>query len=287
MSSDTRQVNLLDRIAEVLAHQVPDLEWQPSRGLVRRGAVRGPLYRIGLGRRGNFAWFLCHGLTPSDPRRLLEITSGLVGPSRLVQSPHVAVAHLEATWPWRLSPEGQANLLAADLHLLLGHGNLPATPIVDARMHRPRATLMPSDGLIELPAGKGCWEARLGRGRAAMQVTFHRPHAQAISISTFVANWTAESDLEEQAAAHLATMMNGRLRWVRLVLRDTAINAAITVPEAEFGEQAWALGRDALAQAIQSCRAALRLVQTPSVAAEFLRRYPLRTGNFREMSKNA
>ena len=125
--------------------------------------------------------------------------------------------------------------------------------------------------MAELPAVEGCWEARTGRGRTAMQVTLRRPHAQAISVSTFVANWTAEGGLAEQAAARLAAIMNGRLRWVRLVLCDTAINAEVTLPADAFGEQTWALARDALAQATRSCRAALRLVQSPTVAAEFMR----------------
>ena len=272
MSPDTRDIRVLDTIAEAMAHEVPGLDWPSSSRPARRGVVWQPLYRLGLGRRGGFGWFSCHGLVPVDPRILLEMTSSLVGPSRVVQRSGAAAAHVEATWPWRLSADGQAHLLAAGLQWLLGRGVAAPLPDADGTGSRPWDSLMAGEGLTELPAAEGCRELRTGRpGRAAMQVTLRRPCPKALSISTFVANWTAEGDLAEQATARLVTLMNGRLRWVRLVLGDGAISAEVTLPADQFDEQTWGLAREAMAQASRSCRAALRLIQTPAVAAEFMR----------------
>jgi len=275
MSSDIHEVDVLEKIAGAMTQEISGLQWRPSRWLAKRGAVCGRRYRLGLACRGGFGWLTCHGLAPADPHRLWEITSTLAGPSRLVQSPHAATAHLEATWPWRLlPPDAQTALLVSDLQWLLGRMEHPAASVTDDLGERLRGALATSGDIVELPAAADCWEVRVGRGRGTIQVSFRRPRAQAITASTFVTNWTADGYREEQAAARLAAMMNGRLRWVRLVLRDTAINAEVTLPARALSEQTWAPARDALVQAAKSCRAALRLVQCPAVAAEFLRLYP-------------
>jgi len=275
MSSHTCEIDVLGRTAEALVREIPGLEWRPPSGQMRRGIVHGPRYYLALGRRGNFGWFSCHGLVPAEPRTFWEMNSALIGPSRLVQLLSANVAHLEATWPWLITPEPQAAILAADLRRLLGPTEFSMAQKGGRSEHFSGSVLKANDSVLPLPTVGSWWEARVGRGSAARQVAFRRPHAQAVAASTLVANWTAEGSLEQQAAARLAMMINRRLRWVRLVLYDTTINAEVTLPDEGFHEQMWGLVRDALTQAVRSCRTALRLVQSPAVAAQFLRLYPL------------
>jgi len=168
----------------------------------------------------------------------------------------------------------QAELLAADLHRLLGGGGggeRTALPLSgDLRKHLC-GIMRAQDRLAELPASAGTLEVRAGLGREAVQVSVRRPCAEAIEVCAFVANWVAEGDLEREAAARLAFMLHARLRWVRLVWREgTRIEVAVAIPPDAFTAHVWGLARQAIGQATVSCRRVLRLVQSPPVAAEFL-----------------
>ena len=91
-----------------------------------------------------------------------------------------------------------------------------------------------------------------------------------LSLATLVTDWVADGEVGQWAACSLVLLLNGRLRWARLCLRDGALEGEVSIPVRGISRRLWELARDALAEAV-SLRERLRIIQVPAVAAEFER----------------
>lgn len=267
---------LLDRLAGALKGMVPGLHCRPRRGLILRGGLGVPGYRLCLASRGRFGALVCRGFTAVDPRLLVDMSSGMCGPARLERRRASGRPRLVASWPWQLPADHLARLLAADLRWVLGREPGPPSrpPVSPSLRQRLKDVVAAETRLTELPSAGEGWDFVAGRGASAMQLRARQPNRHAVALSTLVANWRAMDPVTQRAASTVILMLNGRLRWVRLTLRGTAVEAEITLPVAAVSQEAWKLARHALDQAVRSCRQTLRLIQAPEVAAAFERIHP-------------
>ena len=268
--------NRLAVLAAALRTRVPGLCWRPRGRLARHGTVGVPGYRLRLVRRGHFVWLVCQGFVAADPRLLVDMTSGMCGPARMVQRRPSGRPFLAACWPVRLSAEHQAKLLAADLRWILGAepGSPSPLPVAESVRQHLKNVASADARIAEVPSTGRSWDFMTGRRAGAMQLRAWQPNENAVALNTLVTNWRAEGQTARCATAAVMLMLNARLRWVRLVLRDTAIEAEVTLPVSAVTQEAWRLARQALGQAVASCRETLRLIQAPEVAAAFEHVHP-------------
>ena len=114
-----------------------------------------------------------------------------------------------------------------------------------------------------------------------MQFRVEQRHPDCLSLTTLVTDWFAEGRAAQRAACTLILLLNARLRWVRLCLRDDAIEGEVTLPLRGISRRLWELSRVPLAEAA-SLRETLRIIQVPAVAREFERIHGRRETNERE-----
>ena len=266
----------LERLAGSLHDAVPQIRWPDmdrSRQVIR-GVIDEAGYKLVLGRRGQFGLLGCYGISNVEPVELMEVNSALSGPLRLVQRSPSSNPHVSATWPLSGAVEAQAQCLAPDIQrLVVGDTHLPRdADSIDPQLRRWIKDLASAqDHLADVPSNDGGCVFTIGGGPTSLQISCLQRQAHLVAVSTLAANWVANTRCERNTACRLLFMLNARLRWTRLVLRETAIKAEVTLPVAELNERTWKLLKQALVQAVKACRETLRVGQLPDVAAAFER----------------
>lgn len=270
--SSVRVANL-KLLAELLDKALPEIRWHQYRSNGLDGTLAGSICRLWFDRRDKFGWLLCRHLAEAGLKKLVQKTSIIYGPSRLVRQAATGAIGLVASWPVQIPVEAQATVLAADLRIVLNSGfpnALPSVPISSHAKQRLKDVAASRCSIKEIPTNGKTWDFIVeGRGSTTSQFSAWQPNESAVLLNTLVTNWTADARGTVSATATLMLVLNGRLRWVKLVRRGSAIEAQVAIPVDAVTAKAWDLARQALGQAVMFCREPLRMIQLPEVARVF------------------
>lgn len=273
-------MNVLDlkKLSELLREGISQLSWHKRvrQASVIRGILKDENCNICIGKRDGFGWLTCNGLPQASPYTSLKISSSLCGPARLTKRAASSTIPLAASWPQRLPIESQTRILITDLKRLRKSSMADAWSPIPVNSHvkrRLRDVIVARDGIVEVPTGGRTWVFAIKRDSNANQYCAYQPNEHVLSVNLLVTNWTARGHTSCSAASTLVLLLNRRLRWVRLMLRGTAIEAQVAIPVDAITEYVWTQARHALGQAVTSCREPLRIIQLPEVARVFEKNY--------------
>jgi hypothetical protein len=270
----------LDRLYACLREALPGLQMANHQPSSIRCRLAKTSWEISLSVKDGFMYlFSSHQKELAhEPLQLLGDNAALLGPTRLLRREATGAIFLGASWPASVPVEVQAVILAADLHqLAYAAGPLaelaPAQPIEAALKTELRDWTASASGFREVPSDELSWEF-LCRGKgpcaARMQIRVEQRHPDVLSLATLVTDWVADEEIGQWATSTLVLLLNDRLRWARLCLRDGALEGEVSIPVRGISRRLWELAREALAQAA-SLRETLRIIQVPAVASEFER----------------
>jgi len=228
----------------------------------------------------------------ADPLALLANGSALLGPARPLRRRPAGPVRLAASWPADIPPKAQALVLGADLRRLAEtEGPLEEFPVqpVEPELRRRLADwTFCSGGFREVPSHGPSWEfvveTRKRRPRT-LQIRVESRFPGTLSLTTFITNWTADDRLTQRAASSVMLVLNGRLRWTRLCLRDGVFEAEVTLPVDAISRRLWDLARTALEQSAP-LRETLRIIQVSAVGREYERIHGCRADEQQKEKEN-
>jgi|GEM_PF-5479903 len=267
MTAPNNHKVLIDKCGQFLKKQLPELRWACCRSGLLTGSGKG--YRIRLTSNDNFGYLLMNGLVPRNPAVLAEINTLLLGPLKVAKRRGDGPAYLTASWPIELSTIELTDLLSLDIRrLIFGPLLLPEQlPFRDFTTNYLRDTLAVSEKFRFVPTANGSLEFLVGKGKTSLQIRAWQPQERELSLSELISNWTADTRLTKEATATTVFLLNGHLKWVRIVQRSEVIEADVTLPYRALSYRIWRLSKAALRQAL-STATTLRQVQQPLVAEE-------------------
>ncbi|MBE3123853.1 MAG: hypothetical protein IMZ65_03540 [Planctomycetes bacterium] len=260
----------IEEIARILVQDVHDLSWDRTRGTsAMRGRLGRRRQRALLAVRGGLCVFRCLNIVDANPRVLSELTSQMTGPARLELAQRSGSSSFAASWPLDLVANGTARAVASDLAWVrTGSPRLPRVVPLTTEVRQRLKDAVAADGrVVEVAANGQTWDFIVPQGPASMQVCAWQPTETLVAFTSLVTNCPGPDGAGHRAFARLACVLNGRLRWVRLARRGTAIEAQVIVPAEAISPSLWKLARQALSAAITWGRPLLRIVQDPSVLA--------------------
>lgn len=242
------------------------------------GEIHGKVPELGcnlrISNRGRFGFLVCESShDDATARELVEFSSKLPSPLRFSRRSDGTV-ELLASWPMAFEDFGIFRTVVEDLRMVLGVGGKSSWPQYElsANLWRQLKLVIVAEEtkFVEVPASEGAVEFRIREGSKTRQWRCSQPNKHVFSISSLVTNWHADSAGTARATSELILRLNRRLRWVKLVKRNSTICAEVSFPvRSKLPERFWSFGKSAITQSIVQARDQLRMIQTPEVACVF------------------
>jgi hypothetical protein len=149
----------------------------------------------------------------------------------------------------------------------------PATQVDEALRTKLRDWTACVENFEEVPSDELSWEFAVGnqyRLADRLQIRAAKTRQDVLSFAVFVTNWVASQRSAQTAVAGLILLLNSRLNWTRLCVREGAIEAEVAIPVQAMSMPLWQLALVALRKSSE-LRETLRVTQVPAVAEEVLR----------------